>query len=143
MQAKLDCSTPQFHLFSRETRSLGNRPFKYSAAWARSVTNSSYALLRCDWSIARRIEEGWTVIRVFGQNGEHIQRPRFFKIGNCRRKIDRTAVAPIQITTLGALSRISASSHGRHASISRALGFWWILRFPTARHLKCLTAFVT
>jgi len=132
--------TRDSEVYRRATSESG---FKYSAAFARSATSFSYSWLRCAGSGARSTEEGWAVTSVFGQSGEDNQRPRFFRIGNSRRKIDRTAVAPIQIRTFGLTPCISASSHGRHASISRALGFWWIRRFPAALHLKCLTAFVT
>ena len=58
-------------------------------------------------------------------------------------KTDCAAVAPRQTSSFGLTSRSSASSQGRHAAISRELGFLWMRRFPRGSHLKCFTVFVT
>ena len=45
--------------------------------------------------------------------------------------------------TRGFTTAISASSHGRQARISAALGFACRRRLPRGPHLKCFTALVT
>ena len=57
-------------------------------------------------------------------------------------KSDCAAVAPKQTIVRGLMTRISASSHGLQAFISRALGLAWSRRVPRGAHLKCFTALV-
>jgi len=108
------------------------------AIFLRSATKRFISSCRASSSGARKIE------RMYG--GRHI---------GCTRGLDPfapvlrdaktfpskacAAVAPRQTITFGRSLAISASSHGRHAAISAALGFLWMRRFPRGSQLKCFT----
>ena len=91
----------------------------------------------------RRIDDGWTVAVTCSARSDSISSPRCCVTRKSRPKSDCAAVAPRQTITRGWTTSSSASSHGRHATVSDQVGFWWIRRLPRACHLKCLTAFVT
>ena len=53
------------------------------------------------------------------------------------------AVAPSTTTTSGWTARISATSHGLHATMCASSGVAWMRRLPRGVKRKCFTAFVT
>ena len=75
-------------------------------------------------------------------SGEGTMRPRCALTRKLRPSSACAAVAPRHTMTAGFTAAISASSQGRQARISCALGFSWMRRLPTTWWRKCLTALV-
>ena len=72
---------------------------------------------------ARRIDDGCTVAVTNGASGEYTNLPRSMLTRNYGPMTASAAVEPRQMIARGLMTRISASSHGRHAMISVAFGF--------------------
>ena len=104
----------------------------------RSSTNAAISADRRS-SGARRIEDGWTVAVTSRPSGQSTNWARWRLTRKSRPSRAWAATAPRATTILGWTASISASSHGRQAETSAALGFWWMRRLPRASHLKCLT----
>jgi len=71
---------------------------------------------------ARSTADGCTVANTAGARSDSITSPRCFMTLKLGPSSDFAAVAPRQMMTSGLITESSASSHGRHARTSAALG---------------------
>lgn len=100
-----------------------------AAAPRRSVTSAANASRRSSAG-PRRTADGWTVANTAGSAATAASSPRRSSSPRCavtRNALpsnDCAAVAPSTTSTRGCTSSSSASSHGRHATISVRPGFW-------------------
>lgn len=89
----------------------------------RSTTNFSYSRCRDCSSGCRSRDDGCTVAMALGASFDDNSLPRSRVTRNDGPKTACAAVAPRHTSNFGLTRRSSASSHGRHAAISREFGF--------------------
>src|SRR5215469_4371798 len=114
-----------------------------AATCLRSLIKRSISRRRVSSSGARSRADGCTVASAHGASAKGTSRPRSRFTRKCFPNKACAAVAPSATTIRGLTTLISASSHGKQASISTAPGLLWMRRGPRGTHLKCLTTLVT
>src|SRR5258706_5025273 len=116
---------------------------RYAAATFKSAMKEAMAASREASSVARRIDDGWTVARTGMSKGDGMISPRCLLTRNAGPITAWAAVAPNSTMMWGLTTEISDSSQGLHARTCWVFGFSCSRLLPRWVKRKCLTALVT